>query len=218
MDDFSTRSTELSPVIGLTGGIGSGKSTVAKIFQSLGVPTFNADEVAKSCYRRHPELRNWVVATFGQACGVIENGSLIDINRAALASAVFDNPTGLNALNAQVHPLVQLDFTRWHAQQSRHPSVEYVVREAAILFESGTHVDCARIITVQADEDLRVLRAAHRLGVAPDEIRNRIQRQWTDKKRAQHAHFALDNNAENALLPQVLRVHERLLEELSGRK
>ena len=78
--------------------------------------------------------------------------------------------------------------------------------------------DCARIITVQADEDLRVHRAAHRLGVAPDEIRNRIQRQWTDKKRAQHAHFALDNNAENALLPQVLQVHERLLKELSGRK
>lgn len=217
MEDLSTRTDELLPVIGLTGGIGSGKSTVANIFLSLGIPTFHADDVAKACYSLHPELRHWVVNTFGEECGLFENGTLVDVNRSALAAAVFKDATGLESLNARVHPFVQKEFKQWHARHSRRRSAKYVIREAAILFESGTHADCTRVITVHATEELRIERASSRLGVTRDAIQERIRRQWTDEKRSNHAHYILENNPGDRLLAQVLDAHEQMLDELKGR-
>jgi len=218
MEDLSTRTDELLPVIGLTGGIGSGKSTVAQIFLSLGIPTFNADDVAKTCYSLHPELRQWVVNTFGEACGLFENGTLVDVNRSSLAAAVFKDASGLASLNARVHPFVQTEFKQWHARYSLRRSAQYVIREAAILFESGTDADCTRVITVHAHEELRTERASSRLGVTRDAVEDRIRRQWTDAERSNHAHYILENNSEDRLLAQVLRVHEQLLDELKGRR
>lgn len=217
MEDFSTPQEQLVPVIGLTGGIGSGKSTAARIFHSIGIPVFHADDAAKGCYKKHAALRQWVVETFGSACGRFENGELVDVERSALASAVFGNQAALDALNAHVHPLVQSEFREWHTRQSMRPSVSYVIREAAILFESGTHEDCARIISVEADEDLRATRAAARMGVSTESVRHRIQRQWSDEQRAERSDFILRNNRDEELLEQVLHVDDQLRRAFSHR-
>ena len=118
MHDFSTSSPHLLPVVGLTGGIGSGKTTVAGILESLGIPVFDADARAKSLYQRHADLRAWVVDRFGETCGCYQDGRLIDIDRKALADIVFSHSEALAELNAVVHPAVARDFLDWHAFQS----------------------------------------------------------------------------------------------------
>ena len=113
MVDFSTSPNKLLPVIGLTGGIGSGKSTAAGIFTALGIPVFNADERAKALYAESAELRSWVVDSFGEECGEFDGAQLVDINRAALAQVVFGQPDRLQLLNTLIRqslPEVQLEF------------------------------------------------------------------------------------------------------------
>ena len=150
MHDFSTSSPHLLPVVGLTGGIGSGKTTVAGILESLGIPVFDADARAKSLYQRRADLRAWVVDRFGETYGCYQDGRLIDIDRKALADIVFSNSEALAELNAVVHPAVARDFLDWHAFQSEQSNAPYVVREAAILIETGGHKQCDSVAVVQA--------------------------------------------------------------------
>ena len=160
MHDFSTSSPHLLPVVGLTGGIGSGKTTVAGILESLGIPVFDADARAKSLYQRHADLRAWVVDRFGETCGCYQDGRLIDIDRKALADIVFSNSEALAELNAVVHPAVARDFLDWHAFQSEQSNAPYVVREAAILIETGGHKQCDSVAVVQAPQAVRLARAS----------------------------------------------------------
>lgn len=210
MLDFSTPSPHLLPVVGLTGGIGSGKTTVANIFEALGIPVYNADRQAKTLYKRNEALRTWVVERFGATCGAYRDGHLIDINRKALAAIVFADTGALAELNAAVHPAVHRNFQVWHALHSEHSSAPFVIREAAILIETRGHEQCNHLVAVQAPRPLRLARAAGRLNADESHIKKRMQQQLSDEARAEHADFVLDNADENWLLPQVLDVYNRL--------
>ena len=212
MHDFSTSSPHLLPVVGLTGGIGSGKTTVAGILESLGIPVFDADARAKSLYKRHADLRAWVVDRFGETCACYQDGRLVDIDRKALADTVFSNADALEELNAVVHPAVTRDFLDWHAFQSEQSNAPYVVREAAILIETGGHKQCDSVAVVQAPQAVRLARASGRLGTDPARIEQRMQQQLSDEARREHAHFVVDNADDNHLLRQVLDLHKKLVE------
>ena len=212
MHDFSTSSPHLLPVIGLTGGIGSGKTTVAGILESLGIPVFDADARAKSLYQGNPDLRAWVVDRFGETCGCYQDGRLIDINRTALADIVLSNSEALEELNAVVHPAVARDFKAWRALQSEQSNAPYVVREAAILIETGGHKQCDSVAVVQAPQAVRLARATRQLGTDPAHTEKRMQQQLSDEARREHAHFVVDNANENNLLRQVLDLHEELVD------
>lgn len=211
MVDFSTSHTKLLPVIGLTGGIGSGKSTVAGVFTSLGIPVFNADERARALYAENADLRSWVVETFGRECGEFDGAHLIGINRTELAQRVFGQPERLHMLNQRIHPEVHRKFQEWHRMQSRLSGAPYVMREAAILIESGSQKDCDAIITVEAPVELRVTRAAGRLGVDEARIRARVAVQMTDAERSTHAAYRLFNGTSDDLLAQVQNVHAAIV-------
>ena len=211
MHDFSTSSPHLLPVVGLTGGIGSGKTTVAGILESLGIPVFDADARAKSLYKRHADLRAWVVDRFGETCACYQDGRLVDIDRKALADTVFSNADALEELNAVVHPAVARDFLDWHAFQSEQSNAPYVVREAAILIETGGHKQCDSVAVVQAPQAVRLARASGRLGTDPAQIEQRMLQQLSDEARREHAHFVVDNADENHLLRQVLDLHKDLV-------
>lgn len=210
MLDFSTPPPHLLPVVGLTGGIGSGKTTVANIFEAFGIPVYNADMQANTLYKRNAALRAWVVERFGTTCGTYLGEHLVDINRKALADIVFSDSGALAELNAAVHPAVQHDFQAWHVLQSEHSSAPFVIREAAILIETRGHERCNHLMVVQAPRPLRLARAAGRLNADPSHIEKRMQQQLSDEARAEHADFVLDNANENRLLPQVLDVYNQL--------
>lgn len=213
MLDFSTRPPHLLPVVGLTGGIGSGKTTAAGIFGALGIPVYNADQRAKTLYKRNAKLRYWVVERFGTACGAYEDQQLVDINREVLADIVFSDSSALAALNAVVHPVVQQDFNAWHATQSEHAVAPFVIREAAILIETGGHEQCDLLVVVQAPRTTRVERATRRLQVDKSHIEKRMEQQLSDDARAEHADYVLENADENTLLGQVLEVHRHITSE-----
>jgi len=214
MGVLSTKKPELLPVVGITGGIGSGKSLVSAMFSSMNVPTFNADEVAKGLYPSDLELRKWVVDQFGTDCGRWKEGKLVDVNRAALARIVFDDSSALALLNAQIHPRVGTAFSHWHSAQSTNQQSPFVLREAAILLESDSYRDCHAVIAVEAPIALRAQRAAVRLGISVHEVENRIRMQWTDEERRKKADFILHNAPEDALLNQVIQVHNQICESI----
>jgi dephospho-CoA kinase len=213
MLDFSTRPPHLLPVVGLTGGIGSGKTTAAGIFNAVGIPVYNADQRAKTLYKRDEALRTWVVGRFGTACGAYKDQRLVDINRKALADIVFSDSGALAELNAAVHPAVLKDFNSWHATQSEHADAPYIIREAAILIETGGHKHCDLLVVVRAPRFLRMERAVRRLHADESQIEKRMHQQLSDEARAEHADFVLDNADENSLLRQVLEVHRRITSE-----
>ena len=210
MIDFSTHPTRLLPVVGLTGGIGSGKTTVAGIFNALGIPVYNADRQAKLLYHRDAGLRSWVVNRFGSQCGTFEQGKLVGINRESLAEVVFSDASALTELNAVVHPVVDRNFHEWHALQSKHCIAPFVIREAAILIETGGHEQCDSVVVVRAPEALRLARASRRLNADTAHIAKRMKQQLSDKARVDHADFVLNNANDSAVLSQIRQLYDRL--------
>ena len=189
--------------IGLTGGIGSGKSLVADLFTHLDIPIYNADQRAKKIMTDNIEVRENLIQLFGEK--VYTKTSL---NRKYLADIVFNNPDKLKTLNSIVHPAVRKDYNEWHNQQN----ASYTIREAAILFESGAYEDCDKIIAVNAEESLRVKRVVKRDGVTEEEVKRRIDNQWSDEQRTEKSDYMINNNEKEMLLPQVLKIHDILLE------
>ncbi len=206
MGDLSTNKPELLPVVGITGGIGSGKSLVSQVFRSLNIPTFNADSAARSLYHEDLALRQWVVEEFGADCANWENGELVSINRTELAQIVFHDAEALKLLNAQIHPRVSAAFGSWHQLHSAYLSIPFVMREAAILFESGSHQDCHAVISIEAPVALRAKRAADRLGATIEEIQNRMAAQWTDEQRRKRADYILHNSSDDAVVNQAIQL------------
>ncbi|MFY0481934.1 dephospho-CoA kinase [Flavobacterium sp. PLA-1-15] len=174
----------MTKIIGLTGGIGSGKTTIAKKFQALGVPVYIADTEAKKIME-FPETIQSVVEEFGTS--IIENGS---ISRQKLAEIVFENPEKLQKLNSIIHPLVKKHFDEWVEQKS---DFDFIIKEVAILFESGSYKDCHKIITVVAPFDLRIERVLKRDNSDYESIMNRIQNQWTDEMKIAKSDFVIEN-------------------------
>lgn len=187
-------------VIGLTGGIGSGKSLVASIFSSLGIPIYIADQRAKDLYIEDTELKLAVIKRFGND-SYQQDGTL---NRVHLAEIVFQDSKALAELNNLVHPRVQLDFHNWKNKQK----APYVIREAAILFESGTDKDCHETVTVSAPEELRIERVLARDRTSRKQIKDRMAKQWTDEERIAKATHEIKNDDSKLILPQIMKLHD----------
>ncbi len=174
----------MTKIIGLTGGIGSGKTMVAQYIQSQGIPVYIADEEAKKVMNT-PEVVAAVAKTFGN--DVIENGS---VNRQKVAQLVFNSPEKLKQLNEIIHPRVKQDFDNW---VEKHHNFPFVVKEAAILFESGSYQFCDKIITVTAPLTVRLQRVMERDSVTRDQVLARMQNQWDDEKKVALSDFVIQN-------------------------
>ncbi|RKR05944.1 dephospho-CoA kinase [Flavobacterium sp. 90] len=187
----------MTKVIGLTGGIGSGKTTIANYFATMGVPVYIADDEAKKVMQSQ-SIVNEIKATFGGA--LFENDVL---NRAKLAEIVFNNADQLAKLNAIVHPAVKRDFEIW---LSEHKKYQYVVYEAAILFESGRYKDCDVIVTVTAPEEIRIERVLKRDNTTREQVLSRIKMQWNDEKRISLSNFVINNSNLKIAREEVVKI------------
>lgn len=185
--------------IGLTGGIGSGKSTVAKIFETLGIPVYYADAEAKRLMNSSETLKKVIRQNFGEA--TYENDQL---NRKYLAGIVFNNPEKLELLNALIHPVTINDAEQWMQQQS----APYSIKEAALLFESGATENLDFIVGVYAPQALRIKRVMKRDGLTADEIMKRINRQVNEEMKMKLCDFVIINDEQELLIPQVLKLHQ----------
>ena len=188
--------------VGLTGGIGSGKSTVAKIMESLGVPVYNSDERSKSILETDPLVISKVQELIGEEA--YKNGIP---DRKYIAGKVFNDASLLGKLNGIMHPAVRLDFMSWASQHSDSP---YIVMEAAILIESGFGNDMDKIIVVTAPEEIRIERAAKRDGTDIESIRKRVEAQMAEEERLPAADYILYADEEHLLVPQVLELDKKL--------
>ena len=189
--------------IGITGGIGSGKSIASRLFRALGVPVYDADSRARWVMENDTELREQLLAAFGPT--IYDQAGRL--NRPALASTVFQNPALLGQLNALVHPHVGTDFERWATKQA-HAGCPYVVKEAALLFEAGSYKQLDRIITVFAPlavRQTRVLRRDPHRTIA--EVQAIIAKQLSEEEKMQRADYVIFNDDLQLLLPQVLALH-----------
>lgn len=189
--------------IGLTGSIGSGKSTVARIFEVIGVDVFYADAEARLLLQE-PEVRSEIVQFYGEKV-LDENSRIL---RKQLAKIVFNDPHSLRVLNELIHPRIKQKLARWLSERI---SVPYALQEAAILFESGFSRDCDAVITVSAPEELRLERVMARDRITRDEVLARMKNQWSDEEKASKADFVIINDGGHLVIPQVLRIHEELL-------
>jgi dephospho-CoA kinase len=174
----------MTKIIGLTGGIGSGKSTIANHFKSFGIPVYIADEASRNLIEK-PEILEQVQSQFGD--NVFDGKTL---NRQKLARVVFSNPEKLQQLNAIIHPAVKTDFDNWLAE---HADAPIIIKEAAILFESGSYKDCDAVITVSVPEEIRIERVMTRDNVTKDEVIRRISNQWTESQRIAKSDYVIDN-------------------------
>lgn len=188
-------------IVGLTGGIGSGKSTVADFFSLLEIPVYKADSAAKTLMDNDVELISGIQALLGP-----ESYSKYQLNRPYIASKIFSNPALLAQMNALVHPAVKKNFMAWvRAQKS-----PYVIREAAILFESGTYQDCDFIITVFAPENMRLSRVVKRDSTEIEEVKKRMANQWPDEKKIERSQAVIYNDDLQLLIPQILELDAQL--------
>jgi len=175
----------MTKIIGLTGGIGSGKTTLATYLKSLGIPVFIADDEAKKLMQSLEVIAE-IQTVFGTT--IFENGVL---NRQQLAAIVFSNPEKLSQLNAIIHPAVKKQFGFWLDQYQSEP---FVVYEAAILFESGSYKNCDSIITITAPLEDRITRVMQRDNSTREQVLHRINAQWTDEQRIAKSDFVIENS------------------------
>jgi len=187
--------------IGLTGGIGSGKSTVAKIFEVLGIPVYYADEAARRVMNEDIEVRQQIIQHFGPSA--YKNNQL---DRSYMAGQVFNNKQKLELMNSLVHPATIRDSENWMRRQT----TKYAIKEAAIIFESGTQDQYDMIIGVTAPAPLRVLRAMKRDGSTREQVLARMEKQIQDIIKMRLCDFVIHNDGQQALIPQVLKLHETL--------
>ena len=191
-------------VVGITGGIGSGKSTVCRIFEMLRIPVYNADERAKALYIEKDEVRELVINLLGEEAYV--DGQL---NRTYIAQKAFSDQAVLSQLNGILHPAVAEDFETWkNAQNSNLP---YILKEAAIMIEAGSHKSCDQLILISAPEEVRIARVMERDNANEAEVKARIQKQWTDEQKKAYADFVIENDANHSLIEQVMQIHEQLI-------
>ena len=190
--------------VGITGNIGSGKTTISKVFEILGVPVFYADDAAKKVMVEDPILIDALKKEFGSE-SYFDDGSL---NRKHIAGIVFNNEAELAKLNAIVHPAVFRAFDNWVAGIKNAP---YVMKEAALLFESSSYKMCDKTIMITAPLKLRINRVTQRDNLTRVEIENRNARQFSEEKKVQLADFTIRNDDTELIIPQVLELHKQLL-------
>ena len=188
--------------IGITGGIGSGKSTVCQIFKILGIPVFEADLVAKTVINSNTEIKESLISLFGREI----YGSDNRINRKMLANLIFNDDKLLEQVNRLVHPVVRKEFINWMKTQDS----EYIIHEAAILLESGFYkmMDCT--ILVSAPEELRIDRVCKKENITPEMVRKRMAKQWADEEKRKLTNLEIVNDNKKLIVPQILEIDKNL--------
>jgi dephospho-CoA kinase len=188
--------------IGLTGGIGSGKSTVAKIFEVLGIPVYYADDAAKNIMNEDEELKQEIIKHFGTP-SYINN----KLDRKYISEKVFNNKEDLSLLNSLVHPATIRDAENW----MKHQTTVYSIKEAALIFESGAEKLLDYTIGVSSPENLRIERTMKRDNISEEEVKDRIKNQMSEEKKMSLCNFVVTNDEQQPLLPQVIALHKQLL-------
>jgi dephospho-CoA kinase len=194
--------------IGLTGGMGTGKTTVAQIFETLAIPIYYADQAAKDLMNSSPVLKEQIIDSFGPE--TYKDGKL---DRVYLANIVFNDMEKLNLLNSIVHPATLNDATLWMQNQK----TPYAVKEAALIFETNMEDYFDFIIGVAAPESLRLERIMKRDQISEDHIYQRISRQMDESEKIDRCDFVIVNDGVRALIPQVLNIHSTLLSKISNK-
>lgn len=202
MSNTSLKKSNLPPAIGITGGIGSGKSLVCKVFRNLGIPVFEADAVAKNLYLTDRSLKEELVSIFGEAI-YFPDGR---VNKKYLASVIFSRTEALEQVNRLVHPRVRDAFRSWHKIQT----APYVLHEAAILFESGFYRMMDATILVTAPDELRIQRIMKRDHITRELVLERMKHQWDDARKEKLADYTLCNDEEHPLLKQILDLDQKI--------
>lgn len=197
--------------VGITGGIGSGKSTVSRVFESLGIPVYYSDPRAKQIMIQHPQVVSELTALLGP--GTYRNGEL---DRQYVASRIFTDKELIESVNAIVHPRVAAEFEEW-AGGYEGCGVPYVIMECAIMFESGFDRQVDYVVTVSAPEQERIARASSRDGIDPQHVRNRMANQMDDHQREALSDFTIANSDTDMALPRVLELHNFFCDE-SGKQ
>lgn len=190
--------------IGLTGGIGSGKSTVAHIFNVLGIPVYDADAAAKRIMAEDEVLKKSLLNAFGE--NAYTNGKL---NRKFLSEVVFKDENKINLLNSLVHPATIKDANEWMKKQNS----PYLIKEAALIFESGSDKFLDKVIGVRSPLSLRIERTMKRNNITAEEVEARMKFQMDEDKKMAFCDFIIENDEKEMLIPQVLLLHETLLQK-----
>ena len=188
--------------IGLTGGIGSGKTTVAKIFEILGIPVYYADDAAKRLMHEDETLKQKIKDQFGES--IYTDGNL---NKKQLADIVFNAPEKMEILNNLIHPATIKDAALWMQTQA----AAYALKEAALIFESGAQQNLDYVIGVTAPASLRIERTMQRDGITRDDVIARMNKQMDESVKMKLCDFVIKNDEQEMLLPQVLELHRQLL-------
>lgn len=191
--------------VGITGGIGSGKTTVCKVFEVLGIPVFYADTEAKGIMVKDSILIQNIKETFGKQ-SYFEDGTL---NKQHIASIVFNNEAELIKLNAIVHPAVFRAFDAWEEQMANQ--APYTLKEAALLFESGSYKMCDTTILVTAPIEVKIKRVMERDGITAAQVKARMDKQLSDEEKAKMANYFISNDEEHSIIEQVLNLHKQFL-------
>lgn len=191
-------------VVGLTGGIGSGKTTVAKQFKALGIPVYIADEEAKKLMKRSKIIKRKLIQLFG-------NYAYIDgeLNKPFIANIIFNDKTYLEKMNAIIHPRVKKHFEKWVLKQD----AAYVIKEVAILFENGGYKACDYVITVAAPKALKIKRLLKRDNTTKVKIEAIMNNQWADEEKVKQSHFVIENIEIESINNQVVKIHNQLLKK-----
>ncbi len=189
--------------VGITGGIGSGKTTVCRIFELLGIPIYYADDRAKWLMNNDPQLKEQLIALLGNETYTKEG----QLNRAYVSNIIFNNKEKLEGINSIVHPAVWKDGEAWNQEHAHAP---YTLKEAALLYESGGYHLMDKMITVYAPKDIRLERVMKRDNASKDAVLARMDKQMSDDKKMELADFIIHNYNKNSLLLQVLDIHFEL--------
>jgi dephospho-CoA kinase len=192
--------------IGLSGGIGTGKSTVAKIFAAMNIPVYNADEKAKSFYA-NPKIAQEIAERFSLKLDKNKRINLKD-----LAAVAFSDKNNLQYLNNLIHPLVTADFEEWSVQQK----TPYVLMESAIIYEANLSHLFDRIIIVAASEELVIKRIMERDAMKAEQIQQRKSMQWKQSEKISKADYIIENNAEKAVIPQLMEIHQDIIADIQS--
>lgn len=192
-------------IVGLTGGIGSGKTTVAKLFNDLGVPIYVSDIEAKQIMVTNESLINKIKGLLGEEAYINK-----ELNRTYISSKVFENKKLLNELNKLVHPTVAEDFLKWYNKQDE----QYVIKESAILFESGSYKNCDLVITVTAPLEERINRVVFRDGVTRKQVLHRVMNQLSDEDKIDRSNFIVSNKTIEGARNQVEKINTQILNKI----
>lgn len=189
--------------VGITGGIGSGKTTVCRIFESLGIPVYYADSRAKALVIEEPLLNAEYIKLFGN--NVFTSNGLL--NRQLVAEAIFNDRTVLNQVNNLVHPFVRRDFVKWCQEQT----APYVIEEAAVLIESEGYKFIDKVVLVTAPDEIRIERVMARDQHSREKVLERINNQWKQEQLREYSDFEVRADDVQLVIPQVLKIHKELL-------